>query len=166
MKCCLFFSQICFTLFFFFSLFTSPCLHFLSNSHPHNHINTRSFILSQDPRRETYLALATSSVSVKRKRCLSWVCRPVFSCAWAWPKNRRPGHSARKAWTSGQDSGLTGVMQLSLVARQDTTDSSEGEVLNSSLGCGWAQVKSLLFLETISYKLPIFFRSICINLQQ
>lgn len=77
----IFFPEICFTLFFF--LFTSPRLHFQSNSHPHNHINTHSFALSQDAQRETYLALATSSVSVKRKRCLSWVCRPVFSCAWA-----------------------------------------------------------------------------------
>lgn len=64
--------------------------------------------------KDTYLALATSRVSVKRKRCLSWVCRPVFSCDWAWPRNTRPGHSARKAWTRGQDSGLTGVRQLSL----------------------------------------------------
>lgn len=35
------------------------------------------------PDAETYLALATRRVSLKRKRCLSWVCRPVFSCAWA-----------------------------------------------------------------------------------
>lgn len=70
------------------------------------------FLNCQDT--ETYLALATRRVSLKRKRCLSWVCRPVFSCAWAWPKKRRAGHSARKAWTRGHDSGLTGDRQLSL----------------------------------------------------
>lgn len=60
-------------------------------------------------------------MSLKRKRCLSWVCRPVFSCAWAWPKNRRAGHSARKAWTRGHDSGLTGVRQLSLRTEKNKT---------------------------------------------
>lgn len=83
---------------FLWFLFTAPALHFLS-----------------DPQKtETYLALATRRLSLKRKRCLSWVCRPVFSCAWAWPKKRRAGHSATKAWTRGHDSGLTGARQLSL----------------------------------------------------
>ena len=41
---------------------------------------THIFSLSSQ---ETYLALVTSSVSVNRKRCLSWVCRPVLSCVWA-----------------------------------------------------------------------------------
>lgn len=81
------------------------------------HVNI--FLNSQDT--GTYLALATSRVSLKRKRCLSWVCRPVFSCAWAWPKNRRAGHSARKAWTRGHDSGLTGVRQLSLRTEKNKT---------------------------------------------
>lgn len=67
----------------------------------------------------THLALATRRVSLKRKRCLSWVCRPVFSWVWAWPRKRRPGLSARKAWTRGQDSGLTGIRQLSLWDREE-----------------------------------------------
>lgn len=88
---------------FLWFLFRVPALHFLS-----------------DPQKtETYLALATRRVSLKRKRCLSWVCRPVFSCTWAWPKKRRAGHSARKAWTRGHDSGLTGVRQLSLRTEED-----------------------------------------------
>lgn len=110
---------LCFSKFvsLYFFLFMSLWLHFPSPSHSHNHINTHSLslsVISRDTLKETYLALATSSVSVKRKRCLSWVCRPVFSCVWAWPRNRRRGHSARKAWTREHDSGLTGVRQLSL----------------------------------------------------
>lgn len=85
------------------------CLHSLSFTQPHKHT-----LFHPPAQKETYFALATSSVSVKRKRCLSWVCRPVFSCVWIWPKNNLRGHSARKAWTRGQDSGLTGVKQFSL----------------------------------------------------
>lgn len=100
---------------FFSCLCPLPHLHFPSNCHPGNPTHRQSL---HDTRgrevEETHLALATSSVSVKRKRCLSWVCRPVFSWVWAWPKKRRPGFSARKAWTRGHDSGLTGVRQLSL----------------------------------------------------
>lgn len=108
MKCCT--AAFC----SYFSLFMSLCLYFLfrplSHSQPRINISP-SF---HKTLKETYLALVTSRVSVKRKRCLSWICKPVFSCVWAWPRNRRPGHSARKAWTRGQVSGLTGVKQLSL----------------------------------------------------
>lgn len=109
-------SKICLTLTVFFSfpfcsLFTSGLPFFL-----HRHKNSQT-VISHDMHGDAYLALATSSVSEKMKRCLSCVCRPVFSCAWAWPRNRRPGHSARKLWTRGQDSGLTGVRQLSLEGR-------------------------------------------------
>lgn len=93
-------------------------------SHSHNHINIYFFIvsvISRETWKETYLALATSIVSVKRKRCLSWIWRPVFSWVWKWPRNRRPGHSARKAWTRWLDSGLTGVRQLSLGDKTHTT---------------------------------------------
>lgn len=59
-KCCCFVSQ------------TFSTLHFpVCVKQPH----TQTF-----SQKDTYLALATSRVSVKRKRCLSWVCRPVFSC--------------------------------------------------------------------------------------
>lgn len=108
MKCCT--AAFC----SYFSLFMSLCLYFLFRPLSHSQPRINISLSFHKTLKETYLALVTSRVSVKRKRCLSWICKPVFSCVWAWPRNRRPGHSARKAWTRGQVSGLTGVKQLSL----------------------------------------------------
>ena len=65
--------------------------------HTHTHTHTHS-----------YLALVTSRVSLNRKRCLSWVCRPVFSWAWPWSRKVRSGH-ARYDWISRHVSGHTGT---------------------------------------------------------
>lgn len=127
----------------FCSLFTSGLPFFL-----HRHKNSQT-VISHDMHGDAYLALATSSVSEKMKRCLSCVCRPVFSCAWAWPRNRRPGHSARKLWTRGQDSGLTGVRQLSLREEHKGTHTQkdkQSQVFQRYpqrrwilwFGCGWS----------------------------
>lgn len=61
----------------------------------------------------TYLALLITSMSVKRKRCLSWVCTPLRS--WTCPWRRRDlSKPARKEWTNEQLSGDTGSWKLSL----------------------------------------------------
>lgn len=60
-----------------------------------------------------YLALAITSMSLNRKRCLSWVCIPVFN--WACPCRRNDLlEPVRKDWTNGQVSGHTGTRKLSL----------------------------------------------------
>lgn len=60
-----------------------------------------------------YLALAITSMSVNRKRCRSWLCIPVFSCACPWRRNVL-SEPVRKDWTNGQLSGQTGSWKLSL----------------------------------------------------
>lgn len=99
----------------------------------------------------TYLALATSSVSVKRKRCLSWVCRPVFSWVWTWPRNKRPGHSARKAWTRGLDSGLIGVRQLSLKGQNTHHRYTEWNTTGAQREKKWF---GCIQLEAVQFKEP------------
>ena len=69
-----------------------------------------------------YLALAITSVSVNRKRCLSWVCIPVFSWAWPWRRNDL-SEPLRKDWTNGQLSGHTGTRKLSLEHKHVETKS-------------------------------------------
>lgn len=60
----------------------------------------------------THLDLATTRRSVKRKRCRSWVCRPVFSCTWPSRRNVLLWHI--KDCTRGHASGLMGEKQPSL----------------------------------------------------
>lgn len=61
----------------------------------------------------TYLALAITSMSLKRKRCLSWVCIPVFNWACPWRRNDL-SEPVRNDWISGHFSGHMGTRKLSL----------------------------------------------------
>lgn len=54
---------------------------------------------------------------MKRKRCLSCVCKPVCSWVWAWARNTL--HGERNACTRGHFSGLTGDRQFSLDMLRD-----------------------------------------------
>lgn len=61
----------------------------------------------------TYLALLITSMSVKRKRCLSWLCIPVRSWTCPWRRNDL-SEPSRKEWTNEELSGHTGSWKLSL----------------------------------------------------
>lgn len=79
----------------------------------------------------THLDLATTRRSVKRKRCRSWVCRPVFSCTWPSRMNVRLWHM--NDCTRGHASGLMGEKQPSL--RKEIEGIKESE----SADCLWVR---------------------------
>lgn len=86
------------------------------------------------PRCHTHLDLATTKRSVKRKRCRSWVCRPVFSCTWPSRRNVLLWHM--NDCTRGHASGLMGEKQPSL--RKE----AEGIKEHNSADCPWVRTRS------------------------
>lgn len=101
----------------------------------------------------THLDLATTRRSVKRKRCRSWVCRPVFSCT--WPSRRKVLLWHMKDCTRGHASGLMGEKQPSL--QKET----EGIKEPCSSRCQWVRTgqgtfhiywKTVIYFDHISVK--------------
>lgn len=102
-----------------------------------NSTNSNKWYIGIFPSYMSYLALLMSMMSVKRKICLSWVCRPVFSWTYAWLINILEG--LRYDCTSRHVSGLTGERLLSLKNKE----SNKNIILPKYINCAFQLSKDM-----------------------